>query len=411
MAGHKTALIIGGGAPNMPLMAGALAALLRQKVQFDVISTSGAGALVGLLYAAPKNTTPIEALASMVKMGIADPIFDAYPVNYKVFNKPGQLADLFRQQLKQSPFAQLLTKLHDASPGFRLWADWHQLLWAVATPSDLGSDSLGLCAHVPFIEDIVDFEQLQAYTGQLYLNAYNLDRHEMAIWDSKEIDVAHFRAALSFPFLYPPTVIPDKDGKPEHYIEGAAIDTLNFKALVAEDGPCADIDTLVVFDVLGADELLRAPTDLYDAWVMSIITPLTEIARDDLKLFELVHNRNADGSPRRTLLKVPLLDKNLPPERWAHMFDWSYSNLSTLFRIGFDVGLRFAEAHAERLGITFDPGVAALPENWTTADVLGPAVATPLRSTAPVAATPQPAAAKKAGAAKRTGKSADRGVT
>ncbi|SMC26445.1 Patatin-like phospholipase [Andreprevotia lacus DSM 23236] len=394
MSQHKKALVIGGGAPNMPLMAGALAAMLRQKVDFDVISTSGAGALIGLLYAAPKGGTPIEALANIVQMGVADPIYNAYPINYKIFNKPGVLADLFRQQLNASPYAQLVEQLHAISPGFRIWSDWQQLMWAIATPSDLSADSLGLCAHVPFVEEVVDFARMRDFNGHFYLNAYNLDRHEMTIWHGKDVDATHFRAALSFPFLYPPTELPGKDGKIERYIEGAAIDTLNFKALLADHGPCSDVDTLIVFDVLGAEQLLRAPTSLYDAWVMSIITPLTEIARDDLKLFELVHNRKPDGSAKRALLKVPLLSKDLPAERWQQMFDWSYSNMHTLFRIGFDVGLKFAQEHAQRLDISYDPSVQPLPEGWVTADVVGPADAarSPAKPQPGAAVRPAPAA-------------------
>jgi hypothetical protein len=46
----KKALVIGGGAPNSALVAGALVAFVDRGVRFDVISTSGAGALMGLLY-------------------------------------------------------------------------------------------------------------------------------------------------------------------------------------------------------------------------------------------------------------------------------------------------------------------------------------------------------------------------
>ena len=46
-------LVLSGGAPLLTFMAGALVALDERGVKFDVISTSGAGMLVGLLYAAP----------------------------------------------------------------------------------------------------------------------------------------------------------------------------------------------------------------------------------------------------------------------------------------------------------------------------------------------------------------------
>ncbi|TJZ79157.1 patatin-like phospholipase family protein [Chitiniphilus eburneus] len=367
----KTALIIGGGAPNMPLMAGALSAMIRQRVRFDVISTSGAGALVGLLYAAPKDGDAIAALASMVQMGVSDPVYRLMPVNYKVFSKPGVLAEQFRAELARSPFAAMVEQLSQQSPAWRAWADWVRLMWAVATPTDLTLRSLGLCAHVPFIEEVVDFAKLAASTTPIYLNAYNLNRHEMVQWEGAGITVERFRAALSFPFLYPPTVLPNEAGVGEHYIEGAALDTLNFKALVGPDGVHPEIGTMVVFDVLGADLLLRPPRDLYDAWVMSIITPLVEIAKDDLKLFDLVYNRNPDGSEKRQLLRVPLLSDEFPPERWAEMFDWSYSNMHDLYRTGFDIGLAFCSEHAAALDIVYDESVRSLPEDWVLADVVG----------------------------------------
>jgi len=41
---------------------------------------------------------------------------------------------------------------------------------------------------------------------------------------------------------------------------------------------------------------------LYDARVLSIITPLVEIARDDTKIFELKYNVGPDGNPLIKLL-------------------------------------------------------------------------------------------------------------
>src|SRR5437867_1654655 len=67
----KTALLIGGGAPNSTLMAGALVAFLEKGVEFDVISSSGAGALIGLLYTAPKNGDPAKALRQWAQVGVA----------------------------------------------------------------------------------------------------------------------------------------------------------------------------------------------------------------------------------------------------------------------------------------------------------------------------------------------------
>ena len=63
----------------------------------------GAGMVIGLLYAAPKGMTRQEALRNTVNMGVADEIYDQLPVNYKVFFKPGQLAELYRNFLAALP--------------------------------------------------------------------------------------------------------------------------------------------------------------------------------------------------------------------------------------------------------------------------------------------------------------------
>ncbi len=56
----RTALVLGGGAPNMALMAGAVAAFADRGIVFDVVSTSGAGSLAGLLWLAPKGQAPAD---------------------------------------------------------------------------------------------------------------------------------------------------------------------------------------------------------------------------------------------------------------------------------------------------------------------------------------------------------------
>src|ERR1700751_1363820 len=96
--GHERmtiALVLGGGAPNLTLMAGAVAALDDAGMKFDVVSTCGAGALVGLLYAAPKGGDRAAALRNTVDLGVHDLIYDVFPVNFKMFHKPGTLAEAY----------------------------------------------------------------------------------------------------------------------------------------------------------------------------------------------------------------------------------------------------------------------------------------------------------------------------
>jgi hypothetical protein len=88
-------LVLGGGAPNATLMAGAVHTFLRRKVHFDVVVGSGAGALIGLLYLVPKDKSPEEALALTPNYGIHDLLYSLLrlippwvPVDYKAFQPP-----------------------------------------------------------------------------------------------------------------------------------------------------------------------------------------------------------------------------------------------------------------------------------------------------------------------------------
>jgi predicted acylesterase/phospholipase RssA len=68
-------LVLGGGAPNLPLMSGALLAPDDAGIDFDVVSTTGAGMLIGLLYAAPKNGDRKGTLRATREMGVHDSIY------------------------------------------------------------------------------------------------------------------------------------------------------------------------------------------------------------------------------------------------------------------------------------------------------------------------------------------------
>lgn len=326
----RTALVISGGAPNATLIAGALVAFEELGIRFDVVSTAGAGALLGLMYLTPKNGNPVATLRKLADIGIADPIYEAFPVNFKVFNKPGAMAEIYRHLLGMNPLMDQL-KQWPATDPFSQWIkDGAELMLACTCPSDLSPESTGLCAHVPFAEDMIDFSGVAHLEPAFYVNAYNLTARKMANWDKSQIDLLHLQAALSFPFIYPPTQIGD-----EFFIEGAVLDTLNFKDLLINH---PDLEEIVVFDILGAEKLLRPPRDLYDAWVMSIITPLVEIARDDIKIFEDRYKGDI------CLHKVPLLD-GIPEENLPEVFDWSRSNLSHMYEIGYQQGQSWAKQH------------------------------------------------------------------
>jgi len=337
----RTALVLGGGAPNMALMAGALAGLHDCGVTFDVVSCSGAGSVAGLLWLAPKERTPAEALRGVTTMSITDPIYQYFPVNYKVFQKPGNWADLWRRAVAANPLYALNAKEYEHSPPYALAID-AMLLWAATmTPSGLHPGSWGLCQPTPFVEQIIDFERIKEIKPYFYLNAYNVTKEIIDNFTKDEITPDHFRAALAFPFIYGPYRL-----NGNLYYEGAVVDCLNFKDLV-ERHP--GLETIVVFDVLGTDTLIRAPRNLYDSWVLSMIIPLVKTAEDNLDLFALKHNkgwRRAEGA-KADLLKIEF---DIPQEYLVEALDWSASNASRLFEIGYKSGLSFCDVHAGQLG-------------------------------------------------------------
>ena len=337
----KTGLVLGGGAPNSPLIAGALAAFLDQEVEFDVISASGAGVLMGLLYAAPLERTPREALKRWADAGVSDSIYKMLPINYKIFHKPGQEADAFRNAFAPQTSHPAFDSMRNVFNGSAHWMDWSQLFVSTMSPSNLSAKSLGLCAHAPFLEGAIDFSAIASIKPEFYINAYNLNQHCMRIWGKREIQAPHVRAALSFPFLYAPTEI---DG--DEYIEGAALETLNFDPFVEGKGEHDDIDTLIVLDILGDDRLLRKPRNLYDAWVGSMITPLVKVSQNQLRLFELEHNTDRKtGQPKRRLLKLELMAA-VPEQHLPYTMDWSTSNMQLLFDVGYKAATRFCRQHA-----------------------------------------------------------------
>ena len=130
-------------------------------------------------------------------------------------------------------------------------------------------------------------------------------------------------------------------------------DCLNFKSLVNDDAanpaakPISRPSSCSIFSA--PETLLRKPRDLYDAWVLSIITPLVEVARDDLKLFEYQHNRDANGQKRK-LLKLPLMS-SVPADQLPDVLDWSSSNLNTLYQIGYEARCAVLQSTCRRTGV------------------------------------------------------------
>ncbi len=293
----RTALMLGGGAPNFPLMAGALLAFHKKGVKFDLISMTGAGSVLGLIYLAPKGLTQEQALENAVNYGIADALYAMLPINYKMFQKSGYRADRFREACDANPYLQRMMNQIGMNDADKLRSDAVQFMLAMMCPTDLNLYSTGLCAHAPFIEHVVDFAKLKEQPIDCVLNAYCIEDRKVREWRKDVIDVHHFRASLSFPFIYPPYRV---DGK--HYFEGAAYEALNLGGIGVDEDPNsldlfpdnddnpehhhAHLDRVIVFNIMTRD-LIKRPRNLWDAYGQSIILPLVANAQNEEKFIRI----------------------------------------------------------------------------------------------------------------------------
>lgn len=288
-------LVLGGGAPHLPLMSGALEVLEEAGLDFEVISTTGAGMLAGLLYVSPKRTGPEESLSAARRralkttstMGISDLIYQFMPVNYKVFQKPGPVAEAL------APAFNMFFQAPRDTPEQRLFSDWMALMSATLMPSNLTPWSKGLCQPPSWIDGLVDFETFLANLGEakFRLGAYCIEDRADVSFDREDLSLEHCKAALAMPLIYEPYKLPDGEGGEKTYLEGSAFDPLRLNPdNVMVDG---NIDTIIFLDILGHRKLVDEPRDLTDAWVQSIIAPLTRLAENSLEQFKTRRDRHA----------------------------------------------------------------------------------------------------------------------
>lgn len=405
--------VLGAGAPNSPLMAGALAYLYRAGKTFDIFFTSGGGALMGLLFVAPGGgKKPDEALRDVVEFGIDERIYRAFPVGYKTFVKQGFFTKQIHELAGHLKADGVLPRPFPGEappPGYdaakqRRKRFYNDLIdfWATAlTPTRLGPTSLGLCESLPYLEELIDFRKANTlaspsgfdftvpvslpsgvplptqdpiplpgpkpvplpvvvplHVGWFYVNAYNLTRKRIESLSNDEpknpatgfpgsLSAEAIRAALSFPFIYPPQELA---GTP--YCEGALVDPLNLPRAVetvADLGNAKpDKDraatgwsgiTFYLFDILGSLEtqLMFSPETLWEAYGLSILTPVISLAKQSKQLFKATWTQ-----PEVRLESVTF---TIPDRSRRRPLEWTYANMTALWDAGWEAGKAFVRDH------------------------------------------------------------------
>jgi hypothetical protein len=105
-----------------------------------------------------------------------------------------------------------------------------------------------------------------------------------------------------------------------------------------------DPPRVVVLDIMGRrpEWSIRVPRDLWDAYIISVVTPIVALAKKDLALFKSKHNDESPGRrDTRRLFDLIEIDFDIPDAEASRVLDWSYSNLRDLFRRGQAEGERF----------------------------------------------------------------------
>jgi NTE family protein len=337
----KIGLLASGGAPNLHLIAGALCALHERKTTFEVIGASGAGALAGLLYAVPKGPGgPVAALEGTIHLNVSDAIYQLLPMNFKAFFKTGPFTNLFWKFGQSIPHRPLSwgERNHDALA--RLYNDSIDFIAAALTPTTLNYFSKSVCTRIGVIDDLIDWVRLPTYSGEFYLNAFDLKTQRLKAFDKKNLTNETFWAALAMPWLFEPTA-----AQGGLYTEGASHDPSGLEALWEyAHKEVEQLDMIIALDTIGPN-LWTNPGNIYDALQMAIMDPIVSLAETVLTTYgQLEFTANSHYAPKQVLPRLYWLPFEVPDWEAQHVLEWSYSNALTLWHVGYDAGKKFSKA-------------------------------------------------------------------
>lgn len=369
----------------------------RFKVPIEGVPARGGSDPVAELMA--EALAPLEGYESQLGKSLRKDPIEQFRDALRALWLPAQRSDLRDELLsRRDPIRRLrerwllswLPKQEDR----RLYNDIVDLCFSALTPSTLTSRSLGMAAPLPFLDELVDFGRLgknvEAIGNKAHIcvNAYNMtldaklrtqrrskdggdggkpkdgkqqtasemiardrckerkdDRPNVMQlfyqpYDTKNppdkeqgdfpITADGIRAAFSMPFIYPPARIGD-----DYFSEGADHEPINLRHVTKnKEYP------FVLLDVLGEleDHLVRKPRDLWDSYVISIMTPVVALANEDISDFKDAHKKD-------WCEKMLVVEWDIPVEAQPFVMDWSRSNMKTLFDVGKEAGRAFMKVH------------------------------------------------------------------
>jgi NTE family protein len=332
--GPRIGIVLSGTAPAMTLMSGVMLAFAEYNIEFEVISTAGVGGLVGMLYLAAKDKTREEALRALPNLFVSDWIYRFVPINFKVFHKYGPLASTYYQRRKSLPKFDIAPGEH--SPLKRFANDWMDLWATTLTPPSLGTASNALMSHVPLIDDLVDFKLLKGSQTRFYLNAFSLYDRRLKLYDNRDNMVTPdvYNGAQAMFMLFPPV----KAGT-DLLVTGASHDPTALQAIWMKE---RDLWGVLALEPFGK-HFWRAPTDVYDAFQLMLMTPIASLQEIVFGLYgETEQLSSSLGPPAPVLPRLYMMHVLLNPDS-TRMLNWSYENAVALQKIGYRMALPIAQ--------------------------------------------------------------------
>jgi len=401
----KRAIALAGGGPAVGLSLGALKALKRAGITFDVWSCSCVGSWVGVVYNQADPGREVETVTQFFKdIFRPDDEYARFPIA-GVFAPDfhGMVNDSVEFTLNPKNYANLLVPeaIKRASDDLlRFAANPGQ--WSVSNlNSVLLNDVLAVNPISRFLTSMIflsannglsrlyypdssflkaiKFERLyQPGKPPIYFNAYNLTKRKLQMFANKKghpdympIGPESLCANSALPYIVSTVTIGD-----DMYCEGATIDTVNFEHLL-QNHP--DLDEVWVSRILDRKQV-RPAENLYESMNNLVMLFASTTSEDDVKLFKYkLREQNS---------KVRVVEIHVSHNT---NYDWTWSNLEASMLAG--------ERATEAALKTYPP--APLPVACQPTPAACPLIAPPPAPAAADAATPQPAAPAKKPAARK----------
>lgn len=361
-------MALSGGGPPVGLQVGALKALEEYDIDFDVFTTDCIGSWTACIYNSHRKATRFEKMKKFYEACfVPDDIFDGFSVPTNIFvvdyfqdfmaywekmfdadtyqglwlperiyefmldclnpfNFPRNSVDfsqMFTRAMSLNPFNRLMFKLYYQSR--KTGRSW------LLGPGDYGDD---------FVSRYIDFEKLMAIDAMIYFNAFNLSQRKINLFvnrkDHPKYKPITLRALKANSSIL--GYLENWDIEGEQYCEGAVVDTVNFRDLLANH---SDLDEVWVINILHYEEV-KPPKNQLEADLLAVELPMTTIAQADVKLFSF-YLQEAGLDRKIKMVKIDLSCRDLD-------FYWKQSTLEKGIQVGYDGALATIQAYLNESG-------------------------------------------------------------